>query len=858
MKKTLLFLLIISPLMIFSQVYNIANINNQTISTCSGTFYDSGGPTGNFQPSESYTVTFCPSTPGGFMKLNFTSWHVGAGDNLEIFDGPNTSANSFGVFNNTMSPVGMGVGASILNPSGCITFQWSSATDSAGWEAALSCGLPCQSIQAALFSSVPAFHLDSGIYYIDICPSDTIKIRANAIFPNNNQFYHQDTATSKYFWNFGNGKLDTGQSVVILYDSIRGYNIRLKIIDTLGCLNTNSPEIRVRISTKPDFKGTVQTPQIICLGQTALLKGKVNPKRWRANASLSAGSTTFLPDGSGVSYTSSVMFTEFAPGQTLQNPNHFLGICAEMEHSYLGDLNLTLKCPNNSSVTLKQYPGGGGTFLGEPIDDQTNLNPGIGYTYCWRPNGTTTMVAAAGTYNHTFTDAAGTLYTNASFLPPSTAYPTLATAGAPYPTVTYLPVTPFNSLVGCPLNGLWTITVTDNLLIDNGFIFKWSIDLSPTILPVNWEYTPSFANGKSWKPDPDIISTVGDNVTVLPTDTGFHYYTFRAIDNFGCSYDTTISVYVLSAPKVNLGNDTLICGGNMIVLAPGNNPGATYLWSTQETTPTIQAVGGGVYSVTVTYQHPTLTCKKIDTINLEVIPMPWVHIGKDTCTVTPYFLDAGNPGATYLWSTGDTTQTVTVNTVGTVTVTVNYVKGSPCWAKDDAVIKVIPDPIVDLGPDLEVCRNQKKLLSAAQANTVLYDYLWEPIAPNQGSFVVYKMPLGLHTVKVSVTGCSTVTDEVIVDVIACDVVIPNIITPNGDSKNDVLDITNIEHFPGSILLIYDRWGKKVFESKSYNNNWDGENLADGVYYFVLILNDADITEDGEKTEYNGTITLLRQ
>ena len=59
-------------------------------------------------------------------------------------------------------------------------------------------------------------------------------------------------------------------------------------------------------------------------------------------------------------------------------------ICINIEHSYLGDLDITLTCPSGVTLTLMDtYTGGGGTtFLGDALDDGT-LTPGIGLDYCW-------------------------------------------------------------------------------------------------------------------------------------------------------------------------------------------------------------------------------------------------------------------------------------------------------------------------------------------------------------------------------------------------------------------------------------------------------------------------------------------
>ena len=71
-----------------------------------------------------------------------------------------------------------------------------------------------------------------------------------------------------------------------------------------------------------------------------------------------------------------------------------------------------------------------------------------------------------------------------------------------------------------------------------------------------------------------------------------------------------------------------------------------------------------------------------------------------------------------------------------------------------------------------------------------------------------------------------------VSIIDCPIIIPNIFTPNGDSYNEVFEIKNIKNKTWN-LSIYNRWGKKVFEVLDYQNDWKGEELADGTYYCIL-------------------------
>lgn len=85
-----------------------------------------------------------------------------------------------------------------------------------------------------------------------------------------------------------------------------------------------------------------------------------------------------------------------------------------------------------------------------------------------------------------------------------------------------------------------------------------------------------------------------------------------------------------------------------------------------------------------------------------------------------------------------------------------------------------------------------------------------------------------------------------------DIFIPNVITPNGDGKNDKFVVPGISQHPNSSLFIYNRWGNQVYQSKNYQNEWDGSGLSEGTYYYVLKLQ----TAGGEKI-YKGWIELLR-
>jgi gliding motility-associated-like protein len=73
-----------------------------------------------------------------------------------------------------------------------------------------------------------------------------------------------------------------------------------------------------------------------------------------------------------------------------------------------------------------------------------------------------------------------------------------------------------------------------------------------------------------------------------------------------------------------------------------------------------------------------------------------------------------------------------------------------------------------------------------------------------------------------------------------DLFIPNVFTPNGDGSNDQFFIRNLPAEPAvNQLLINNRWGKQVFSSENYKNNWDAEGVADGIYFYRLQVGAAD-------------------
>lgn len=87
-----------------------------------------------------------------------------------------------------------------------------------------------------------------------------------------------------------------------------------------------------------------------------------------------------------------------------------------------------------------------------------------------------------------------------------------------------------------------------------------------------------------------------------------------------------------------------------------------------------------------------------------------------------------------------------------------------------------------------------------------------------------------------------------------DLFIPNLFTPNGDGRNDAFEIRGLNQFPENELVIVNRWGNEVFRTTNYQNNWTGEGLNEGTYYYLL---KARKTGSGQWKIFKGYVTLVQ-
>ncbi|RMF02017.1 MAG: PKD domain-containing protein, partial [Bacteroidetes bacterium] len=560
-------------------------LDGSAILDCRGFFTDSGGPNGSYGTNENLSTVICPAAGGGntHIRLNFSSLDIGPDDELRIFDGATNAGPPFDIA--ALSAGGaFAVQATASNPTGCLTVEFVSGNQNGrneGWSAAIECTIGCQTVEAQLVMTDPSIiPVDTG--YIDICPGDRVFFEAMGLYPQNGIAYAQSDNTSTFEWDFGDGNTAVGPQVTNVFDESGGYTVQLTITDAEGCRNVNFISQRVRVATVPTFLLEGELRSSLCSGDSLSISSAVNTSSDTTNLSAmpNMGSfrqrgvrsdTLLLPDGDGDSYTSSIFFNQFSPGAVLTDADDICGISLLLEHSYAGDLDISISCPNGNTVALVNQTGGS-TNYGLPFSDgsvdsgdrSNDFTRGIPFEY--------TFVNSGSQYGPLSTAPRGdTTYTT---VPSEVDGRTFRYSDTYFYPGTYEPVDPFTILEGCPLNGEWTITVTDNIRLDNGWLFEWSICFADELYPELETFTPELVNF-GWRDNPTMIQNEPRGIVASPINAGAAAYTFFVEDNFGCTFDTTLNFEILPPTHPNCYTcemdimaqaDTVICGDETVAL----------------------------------------------------------------------------------------------------------------------------------------------------------------------------------------------------------------------------------------------------------------------------------------------------
>lgn len=190
---------------------------------------------------------------------------------------------------------------------------------------------------------------------------------------------------------------------------------------------------------------------------------------------------------------------------------------------------------------------------------------------------------------------------------------------------------------------------------------------------------------------------------------------------YGCTNMVTKSVSIAPLPVLKLSNNgTITTCASQITLDAGN-PGSTYRWSNGSTGRTLAVTANGSYSITVTSAN---NCSITESVLVKLNDVLKVDLGKEVLTCGTHTLNAG-PGSTYLWSTGATTQQITVSTSGSYWVKVG---AGGCEGRDTVGVTIHSLPVVNLGTDKAICEGDVVLLDAGNPGS---SYQWSDGSTNQ-------------------------------------------------------------------------------------------------------------------------------
>ncbi|MEM7367623.1 MAG: T9SS type A sorting domain-containing protein [Bacteroidota bacterium] len=244
-----------------------------------------------------------------------------------------------------------------------------------------------------------------------------------------------------------------------------------------------------------------------------------------------------------------------------------------------------------------------------------------------------------------------------------------------------------------------SLTAANNGATNNYYyFFDWEIVqkvcISPRIPVTVTVALPLNLGDDIYSCDPVTLNTLNPSAThiwntgaVTPSiqagETG--KYWVEISDNMGCVSVDTIEVEI---PTLDLGEDGIICGTTLFT---GYDSTSVFEWNTGAMTPDLPLINPGTYWVRV---NEPLGCVLEDTIVVSgFADFPMVDLGMDFSECDSAVLDAGNPGNSFLWSTGDTTQMISIYTVGIISVDVTNEFG--CTTTDEISVFITPSPTAE-------------------------------------------------------------------------------------------------------------------------------------------------------------------
>jgi gliding motility-associated-like protein len=339
----------------------------------------------------------------------------------------------------------------------------------------------------------------------------------------------------------------------------------------------------------------------------------------------------------------------------------------------------------------------------------------------------------------------------------------------------------------------------------------------------------------------------------------------------------TVPLLDYTPKSMTISSDTMVCQGtaSLWVNVAGGAPPYTYVWSppTGLTNPNISNPQASPTSTT-TYAvevYDSTGCPSLyDTVTVTVNPKPLPSFSVNTFSgcepLEITFTDFTTPAiAAWHWDFGDGNTSTDQNPVNlyqnagvySVTLTVTTLKGCTESYTVNNLITVHAQPIAQFAATPEIAPLNGAFISFTDLSNAGSLWNWDfgdgNTASTQHPTHQY-FDVGYFTVCMTVATPQGCMDSICHDVLIINdsLVFPNVFTPNNDGVNDFFVIKNLESYLSNRIAIYNRWGKKIYEKNDYMNDWDGEGVSDGTYFYILEYH--GYLRDGTE---EGSVTILR-
>jgi len=342
-----------------------------------------------------------------------------------------------------------------------------------------------------------------------------------------------------------------------------------------------------------------------------------------------------------------------------------------------------------------------------------------------------------------------------------------------------------------------------------------------------------------------------DNLTE-PVETVIITFTYISESNDTFIIERTIKIrdqYELTIVTPDL---TFSCPQNNLTIqaqVSGGYPPYSYLWEDDnQITPTINVPVGQTTtfvlqisdvldctfaqytdSVVVTINYDSLTTARIDTL---VCP-------ETTLKLVPNASSGALP-YTYEWpDQGIVNDTLEVTPTDTTIYVYSITDACNVTLEDTIEVFVPETDILSINVnDTTICKNGvATLYGIASGGTAPYTYVWTgpPVLTvvNDSVSTVNPPTSSKYLINLKDNCNNNVSDTLRVTVQNCELNPGNAFSPNGDGLNDFFKVEFIEFYPNNTLFIFNRWGNKVYEKAPYNNEWNGDDLPSGTYFYAI-------------------------